>query len=45
MVFKVNWLCLILQQFQRTIVRGVEGFVAVSTKQMEIGKFTLFFFR
>ncbi|XP_047090069.1 SH3 domain-containing protein 2-like [Lolium rigidum] len=26
------------KQFQRTIVRGVEGFVAVSTKQMEIVK-------
>lgn len=30
-------ICYVAQHFQRNIVRGIEGFVAVSLKQMEIG--------
>lgn len=29
---------MILQHFQRDIVRGVEGFVSASKKQLEIGE-------
>lgn len=33
-----------IQHFQRNIVRGVEGFISISSKQMEIGSdFILFF--
>lgn len=37
-VDKEKKICYVVQHFQRNIVRGVEGFIAVSLKQMEIGR-------